>query len=361
MNKIALITDTHFGIKNDSKNCLEYSDKFLDEVFFPTLVKENIKIVIHAGDMLDRRRYVNFNTLNWVQERFINRLAELGIRLIVICGNHDVYYKNTNDVNSLDLLLSQYSNVEVHTNPQHLTIGETEFLLLPWMNDENRAKSFKMISKSEADVLVAHMGIVGFEMVKGVICEDGYTADMFSKFSKVLSGHFHLKSNMGNINYLGCPWELNFSDCNTPKGFYLMDTTTTEMEFIRNPYTMYKRFVYNDKSITRKDLLKSDALKSENVENRHVKLLVKYKKHPTWFNGFIDALYACNPLSLNVIDLFENEESGDQQEDVDLSLDTLEILNNSLEDYQDSLFDKLHRQRIIEVMGNLYMEAQDRE
>lgn len=361
MNKIALITDTHFGVKNDSKHMLDYFNLFLDDVFFPSLLKNNIKTVLNLGDIFDRRKFVNFNTLRWTRKMFFDRLQECGIEFITICGNHDVYYKNTNEVNSLDLLIASYPNVTVHTTPTHLTIGNTKFLLLPWMNDENRESSLKTVAESDADVLIAHMGIVGFEMVKGVTCSDGYDMKIFNKFKKVLSGHFHLKATMGNITYLGSPWELNFSDCNISKGFYFMDTQTADLEFIQNPQQLFRKFDYNDKRGTKKELFMSAALMPENVEHRHIKLLVKHKKHPKWFDGFIDRLYACDPLSLNVIDLYQSNESDEPIEDVDLTLDTLEILNNSLEDYKDNLFDPSHIQRITEVMGSLYIEAQDRD
>ena len=40
--KIALITDTHWGVRNDNVSFHDNSKKFLDDVFFPTLMSKGI-------------------------------------------------------------------------------------------------------------------------------------------------------------------------------------------------------------------------------------------------------------------------------------------------------------------------------
>ena len=57
--KIALITDTHFGARNDSLLFLDFFRKFYENIFFPTLKERGIKEIIHLGDVVDRRKFIN--------------------------------------------------------------------------------------------------------------------------------------------------------------------------------------------------------------------------------------------------------------------------------------------------------------
>ena len=60
--KIALLNDTHFGARNDSPAFLDYFMRFYNEIFFPYLKDNNIKTLIHLGDVVDRRKFINFKT-----------------------------------------------------------------------------------------------------------------------------------------------------------------------------------------------------------------------------------------------------------------------------------------------------------
>ena len=115
--RIAIISDTHFGIRNDSPIFLNYSLNYFENVFFPYLIENNIKHVIHMGDLLDRRKYVNFNTLAQVRTKFMNKFDEYGITLHITLGNHDVFFKNSNEINSIKELFSYgYSNIKIYEN-----------------------------------------------------------------------------------------------------------------------------------------------------------------------------------------------------------------------------------------------------
>ena len=69
--KIAIINDTHFGARNDSPLFLEYFMSFFEKQFFPYCKEHGITKVLHLGDLMDRRKYVNFNTLAEVRKRFV--------------------------------------------------------------------------------------------------------------------------------------------------------------------------------------------------------------------------------------------------------------------------------------------------
>ena len=103
--KIALITDTHFGARNDNPAYANYFFKFYNNVFFPYLKEHNIKTCIHLGDIVDSSTFINFKTAHEFSNNFMKRLWEETIATPIIIGNHDTYYKNTNEVNAVDALL----------------------------------------------------------------------------------------------------------------------------------------------------------------------------------------------------------------------------------------------------------------
>ena len=115
--KVAIITDQHFGARKGSKFLHEYFKKFYDEVFFPYLEESGIKTVIDMGDTFDNRRSIDLWSLEWAKENYYNRLEEMGITVHTIVGNHTAYYKDTNSINSVDLLLKQYKNCLLYTSP----------------------------------------------------------------------------------------------------------------------------------------------------------------------------------------------------------------------------------------------------
>ena len=108
--KIALLNDTHCGIRNSSDIFIDYQEKFYTDVFFPYLLENDIKHIIHLGDYYEHRRFINFKALSANRKHFLDKLREYGITMDIIPGNHDVYYKNTNDLNSLKELLGHYMN-----------------------------------------------------------------------------------------------------------------------------------------------------------------------------------------------------------------------------------------------------------
>ena len=112
--RVAIITDTHFGCRKNSKIFHDYFLEFYEEVFFPYLESMGITTVIHLGDAFDSRKGIDFSALSWAKNNIFDRLQEMCIDVHLITGNHDCYYKNTNKVNAVDLLLREYKNVHVY-------------------------------------------------------------------------------------------------------------------------------------------------------------------------------------------------------------------------------------------------------
>ena len=338
--KIALITDTHFGARNDNLVIQKHMKKFYDDVFFPYLQKTEIKTVIHLGDLVDKRKTINYVTLNNVRKNFMYRLFDEMIETHFIIGNHDTYYKNTNQINSVNELFGNTPFVQIYDGAETFNFDGTEICLLPWLCADNYEDSMKHIDKTSAKILMGHLSLVGFEMFRGVQSEHGSDSSLFRKFDKVYSGHFHYKSEKGNIYYLGSPYEMMWSDYGCEKGFHVLDTDTGELEFIKNPYTLFKKIYYNDSS---------ELTEPSQYTDSYIKIVVEEKSNPYHFDTFVDFIYQQNPAQLSVVedfDVIEDEEiEGDQ--------DTMTILSN----YVSSLETNLDKPRLDTMLRNLYVEA----
>ncbi|NBW56543.1 recombinase [bacterium] len=349
--KAALITDTHFGARSDSIPFDNFFRKFYEECFWPKIDEEGIETIFHLGDCFDRRKYINFNTLTTCREYFFDQAKKRNIKLVMIAGNHDTFFKNTNKVNSPGLLLRDYSNVVCYTAPMEYSIGGTSILLMPWICSENYEESLNALKIASSKHVFGHFEIAGFQMYKGHVNDHGMESNIFSRFDSVFSGHFHHRSTQGNITYLGNPYELTWSDFEDPRGFHIWDSNTKELEFVANPFTMFVKHYYNDSQFDPRGIDTSFA------ENKHVKLIVIEKKDFKKFDEFVDRLYKRNPVELKIIeDLSEFENDALDDSDVNVE-DTMSLLSK----YVDSLDTDADKDRLKNIMRELYVEAQDFE
>ena len=173
--KIALLNDTHFGCRNDSPHFINYQNKFYEEQFFPYLIKNNIKCLVHLGDVVDRRKFINHNTAHNFKKIFWDRLRELDIETHVILGNHDTYYKNTNEVNALENL-NVGNEVKIYTRATEITLDGLDVLLIPWICEDNMEDTLHKLDNSTSQIAFGHLEVKGFEMHKGVMNEHGLDA-----------------------------------------------------------------------------------------------------------------------------------------------------------------------------------------
>ena len=348
--KIALITDTHWGARGDSPAFAEYFNRFYYDHFFPYLSEHGITNIFHLGDIVDRRKYINFVTARHLR-KFVEHCDVSGIRLDVIIGNHDTSFKNTNDVNSMRELF-EHSTYDIHyySDPGVVNIGGTDIAVLPWICSGNYEESMEFINKTNAQVLFGHLELAGFEMYKGAVNDHGFDSKIFDKFDVVCSGHFHHKSTRGNINYLGAPYEMSWSDYNDPRGFHIFDTETRELTYIRNPLTMFNKIHYHDQDKTLDEIL---AVDWDHYKGSYVKLIVHTKTNPYWFDMFVDKIEKAGVLDLQVVDDNLNLQLEDDGDIVSEAEDTLTVLNKVVEQV-DSRVDK---KVLYNFLSTLYNEA----
>ena len=295
--KVAIITDQHFGARKGSKYLHDYFEKFYNDVFFPYLEENKITTVVDMGDTFDNRRNIDLWSLEWAKEKYFNKLRDLGIKVHTIVGNHTAYYKDTNSINSVDLLLNEYENVIVYSEPTEIKLGKLKVLLLPWINSENYENTKNSIQKSTSKVVMGHLELNGFRATRGHMMEDGMDVDMFDKFERVYSGHFHTRSTNGKIFYLGNPYEMFWNDVNDTRGFTIFDTQTLEHTPIDNPHRLFYNIYYDDTNYK--------LFNGTEYQDKIVKVIVKKKTNQKQFEKFIDKLYSAS-VRVHELKIVEN-------------------------------------------------------
>ena len=341
--KIAIITDQHFGARKNSKLFHDYFLKFYNDIFFPTLEQEGITTIVDMGDTFDSRKGIDFSALSWAKNNYYDKLKDYTIHTIV--GNHTAYYKNTNEVNAIDLLLREYDNVKIYSETTSIMLGDLNVLLVPWINSENEKTTLDLIKRSSAPVCMGHLDLNGFHATQGHIQEHGMDSSVFEKFERTYSGHFHIRSNKGPIYYLGNPYEMFWNDCGDTRGFHLFDTETLEHTPINNPYTIFHKIFYEDTNYQTFDTRK--------YEDKIVKIIVRQKTDNKKFEKFVDKMYNSNVAELKVVENFEFNGWYCEDDDAFESEDTMSILNRYIEEADITLDKSLVQKMLQEV----YQEA----
>jgi len=339
--RIALINDTHYGARKGSKLFHDYFELFYKNVFFPTLEQYGITTVIHMGDAFDSRKSIDYQSLEWAKRVVFEPLRNYDVHMIV--GNHDSYYKNTNNTNSPQLLLKDYPNVKTYSTPTEIKVGNLDVLLLPWICIDNQEQSLKMIQKTKSKVVMGHLELQGFRANPSLVIEHGLDPNIFDKFKKVFSGHYHTRSNNGTVFYTGNPYELYWTDVGDTRGFTIFDTESLDHISIDNPYRMFHNIYYEDTNYQTLDM--------KEYENKIVKVIVRKKTDTKKFETFIDKLYTSGIAELKIVENFEIKESSEFE--AFESEDTLSILNRYIEEAEVTL-DKFVVQQILQ---EVYQEA----
>jgi hypothetical protein len=344
--KVAVITDQHFGARKGNQNLHEYFKKFYDTVFFPTLKKECIDTIIDMGDTFDTRKGIDFWSLNWAKENYYNILRDMGVTVHTIVGNHTAYYKDTNDINSVDLLLREYDNVVVYGSPTEVKIGGLDMFFIPWINDENREETLGMINSTKSKVAFGHLEMRGFFANKTYICEHGEDKTNYKKFEKVFSGHYHHRNFQDNIYYLGNPYEIYWHDVEETRGCHIFDTETLEHTPVNNPHRLFHIISYEDTP--------HQTFNAEPYKDKIVKVVVNKKSNGSKFERFIDKLYQSGVNDLKIVENFDF--NGFYQSDeftTDESENTLSILNRYVDESECSL----NTSKVKSILEKVYTSA----
>ena len=341
--KVAIITDQHFGARKGADYLHKYFKKFYEDVFFPTIESEGITTVIDMGDTFDNRRNIDLASLEWSKKVYFDRLKSMKVKLHSIVGNHTAYYKDTNEVNTIDLLLKEYNNIITYSSTTEVKFDKLKVLFVPWINSENYNDTLNLINKSKCKVAMGHLELNGFTATPGHTMEHGMDSKPFDKFEKVYSGHYHQRSDNGKVFYLGNPYEMFWNDVNQTRGFHIFDTETLEHTPINNPYKLFHNIYYQDHNYKLFD--------TRELKNKIVKVIVRQKTDQKQFEKFIDKLYSSGIQDLKIIENFQLHESGDFE--VEDTENTIGILNRYI-DESDFEGDKT---MIKGILQKIYAEA----
>jgi len=340
--KIAIITDQHLDGRKGNLAFWNYFQKFYDEIFFPTLEKEGVKVVFDLGDTFDNRKSMDFNTFHRVRENYFERLKPYNVHMLL--GNHCTYYKNTNRINSPELLLEQYDNITIYSTPKHIKLGSKKFLMLPWINKENQDKVFGLLETSEADICCGHLELTGFEVTPGMKMDHGMDPKLFHRFNRVWSGHFHHKSKNGNVQYLGNPYQMFWNDYKDTRGFHIYDTESDRLKYIKNPFEIFDKLFYDD---TRMDYNKQDV---SSYKDKFIKIIVEEKRDYQMFETLVDRLYNVGVHDVKIVETLVEEDTADIEIS---SKDTLTLLN----EYIDEVEMSVDKSDLKGLMRSLYIES----
>ena len=340
--KVAILTDTHFGARKGSQIFHDYFEKFYAETFFPALDEHGIDTVLHLGDVFDVRKGIDYWSLDWAKRVVFQPLCDRGIETHIIVGNHDIFYRQSLKINAPGLNLQEFPNIITYSSPQTATIKGTDIFMVPWVCEDNAEEFVAQRDDSKAKYAMGHLELAGFYANSTYQVQHGMDMGVFSQFEKVFSGHFHKKNSSGNVTYLGNPYQMYWNDEGDVRGFHIFDLETGELEFIKNPNTMFHKIYYKEGKL----------FNPTKYKNSYIKLIVEGKSTPAKLQQFIDKLYKVGIHDLKVIENFDLSVDDDVEVEAE---DTLTTLTN----YVNAMEDNLNKQNIVDIFKSLYVEAQE--
>ena len=197
----ACFTDIHFGNKNNSKqhnrDCSEFVDWFIEQ-------SKDCETCIFLGDWHHHRASVNVSTLNHSVEN-VGKLSRAFEHVYMIMGNHDLYYREKRDLNSLP-----YAGLFENVTLVEDALVKDDVALIPWLVGDE----WKTLQKTKCRYMFGHFELPYFKMNAMVEMPDhgGINAEHLISPEYVFTGHFHKRQNKGNVHYLGSPFGHNYAD-----------------------------------------------------------------------------------------------------------------------------------------------------
>jgi len=342
-HKVALITDTHFGVRKGSQIFHDYFSQFYSSTFFPLLDSRSIDTVVHLGDCFDVRKGIDYWSLDWAKTNFFDPLKERGIQLILIVGNHDIFYRESLSINAPSLNLAEYDNITIIDTPRTVSVRDTNVFMVPWICAGNAERFTQELDATTADISMGHLELAGFYANKDYQCQHGTDPKVFQQFQTVFSGHFHKKSTRGNITYLGNPYQLYWNDEGDTRGFHLFDLETQELEFIENPNTMFHKIYYNEEN--------QKLINPNKYKDSYVKVIVEGTSSPVKLSRVVDTLYDTGIHDIKIIENIDISIDEDVEVEAEDTLTTLTNYVNAMDD--------VNKDSVISIFKSLYVEAQE--
>lgn len=351
--KVALLGDLHIGVRNGDEDFLNFQTYWLKKALL-RMKKEGVEAIIQAGDFFDIRKQTPNNVLYWVSETFIPLVRECGIPWYVNVGNHDIFYKFSNEIHTTAILQQQCPElIKVYPRFATVDVAGTDFFFIPWLDKENAENLDSELAKTKAKYAIGHLDIAGFAMMAGIVNEGGLPASKFKQFDMLWSGHFHTVSANQNIQYIGSPYHLNWMDFvdGDERGWFLFDPNTGKADLIKNSEydTLFSFFVYDEGFDYNDDFM-------QDYKGTILQVVVKEKTNQKRFNNFKALLANSKLISYSIVDetvLTSNNEDVTIDESV-LEKGTVESIKEYINELEIENVDNVKLQ---EKAIELYMEA----
>ena len=332
-----IISDTHLGIRNGSVEWIEIMKNYFHDFFIPLLKKEKKSgdFVIHCGDVFDSRHSLNLLVMNECMNIF-EEISKI-MPVVIILGNHDIFRKNTNDVNSVKVL-KWIPNIKIIEEPEIIEVHGKKLLFMPWRATHQDEVS--CVKDNPADFLFCHTEAKGLKFNKGTTIETGIELSDLKSFRKVYAGHIHYAQHSGNFRMLGCPYPLTRSDINNDKGIWVFDIENETEQFFVNDYSpKFVRYTFERILEMEEDVVKKI------FKNNFVDILVD----PKWslsfpFSSFTEEIAGYRKLDFIPYIKETDDESLENEEQSEVnSIDILELCKQSILNTQhsDNVKDKL--------------------
>jgi DNA repair exonuclease SbcCD nuclease subunit len=338
---IAVVGDLHFGVRLNDDRYLKFQIESW-KAFIADLKKKKVTRIIMLGDFFDDRNYISVKILNII----LNEVIKHNMTMIMLVGNHDALFKNTNRVNAPELLFGKSKNIRIVSEPEEIEINGQPVLFMPWINKENQETALKMIKSTKAKICFGHFELTGFEMTNGIVCRAGMQPKLLKKFKRVVSGHFHLKQQLDNISYIGSFYQQTWADYDDQKEYWLMDLKGWSFAEYHSSRQIFRKFHFDaDNPITDEHI--------EQAKECYVKVYLNYKlkkKEEMILSKLMESAIKCDVIN-NLI-LLEN--SMDDEE-ISMSEDFIEIFEGYME-LQDDL-DKKLKAGVMKLIKSTYAEA----
>jgi DNA repair exonuclease SbcCD nuclease subunit len=247
MSKILVIGDSHLGLgyPNSVDKWFKVHREYFEDFLLP-LIKRELgpdDIIIHCGDLFDNRSVVPINILNYAQD-LLEQISKI-CPMHILIGNHDLYTKSTNDVNTVKLY-KYIPNITVYEEPTKIEFCGKSILMLPWV--EKKEDQINTLKKfSGCDYLFCHSDLNGARMHLTSVAHknpDKIDVEEFSGYKNVYSGHIHILQVNKNFTFVGNNFEMDRNDINNQKGIFILDTFIDEEKFVPNNISPKYKKIY---------------------------------------------------------------------------------------------------------------------
>lgn len=324
--KILFLGDLHIGARNGNPNFLKMMDTYFKEELFPYILDNEIKYVVQLGDILDKRRSIDFTISNYLVNTFFKFFIENEVHLYSTVGNHDVYYRQSIKLDGP----SQFADdtyIHIIKDCQIIEFEEINLAMTPWICDENKEEftSWIVEHKNKNTILCGHFELAGFPIQKGYISDKGtIDTENMKGYKCVLSGHYHSPSDKDKIIYVGTPYELTWSDYGDEKKFLVYDTKSKKFDTIYTKKKMFHKIMYTD------DILQT--INYDNYKNSYVKVVLSSDYNEGKLNVFLSMLdEKAQPYGIQTIDIREQQETLMEEISADDVDNPIEIMMNTIE------------------------------